>query len=131
MIRNVVIHLNNEQPLAADLYGVPNPADVGLLCVNLRLLDGKRPVFIDQIASTFFFPYLHIRFLEIPPVELQRHLAEAGDGSRVIAQTAPFDGDSSARMPAVMEAPDDAEGGDDLDLDAEIDEDFLQRVRDI
>ena len=40
------------------------------------MLDGKRPIFIDHTSSTFFFPYLHLRFLEIPPSELQRHMAE-------------------------------------------------------
>ena len=67
MIRNVVVHLNGEQPLVADLYEAPSSGDVGLRCTNLRLKNGKRPVFIDDIRSIFFFPYLHIRFLEIPP----------------------------------------------------------------
>lgn len=131
VIRSVVIHLSSEQPLLADLYGVPSPADVGLLCTNLRSLDGKRPVFIDRIDSTFFFPYLHIRFLEIPPAELQRHLAETGETPRTVAQTEPFAGDSSGRMPAVVAEAEEAAPEDELDPDEEIDEDFLQRVRDI
>ena len=78
MIRNTVLHIANEQPLLADLYGVPNAVDAGLLCTNVRMMDGKRPVFIDDIAGTFFFPYHVIRFLEIPPGEMARHLAEGG-----------------------------------------------------
>ena len=61
MIRNVILHLNNEQPLLADLFEAPSPGDVGLRCTNLRSMNGKRPVFIDDVASIFFFPYLHIR----------------------------------------------------------------------
>ena len=57
MIRNAVIHISNEQPLTADLFGLPTASDAGLLCTNLRMMDGKRPVFIDNIAATFFFPY--------------------------------------------------------------------------
>ena len=76
MIRNVVIHVSNEQPLLADLYDVPSAADVGLVCTNVRMMDGKRPIFIDHSDSTFFFPNLHIRFLEIPAVEMSRHQAE-------------------------------------------------------
>ena len=67
MIRDVILHLNNEQPLLADLYEPPSPGDVGLRCTNLRLMNGKRPVFVDDVRSIFFFPYLHIRFVEIPP----------------------------------------------------------------
>ena len=67
VIRDVILHLNNEQPLLADLYEPPSPGDVGLRCTNLRLMNGKRPVFVDDVRSIFFFPYLHIRFVEIPP----------------------------------------------------------------
>ena len=49
MIRNVILHLNNEQPLLADLYEPPSPGDVGLRCTNLRMMNGKRPVFVDEI----------------------------------------------------------------------------------
>ena len=59
---------------------MPAAADVGLVCTNVRMLDGKRPIFIDHVDSTFFFPYLHIRFLEIPAGEVQRHMAQAGAG---------------------------------------------------
>ena len=55
-----------EQPLIADLFDLPSADDVGLLCTNLRMMDGKRPIFIDQIEATFFFPYHVIRFVEIP-----------------------------------------------------------------
>ena len=66
MIRNVCIHVNNEQPLLADLFDLPVSTDAGLLCTNVRTLDGKRPVFIDTIEATFFFPYHVVRFIEIP-----------------------------------------------------------------
>ena len=66
VIRNVCIHLSNEQPLLVDLFDLPTAADAGLLCTNVRSLDGKRPIFIDSITGVFFFPYHVIRFLEIP-----------------------------------------------------------------
>ena len=106
MIRNAVIHLTGEQPLLADLYDLPKADDVGLICTNLRGLDGKRPVFVDRTDSQFFFPYLHIRFLEIPP----------GAAGEVPALAAP-------ETPAAPE----------IDLEPEpeleIDEDFLRRIR--
>jgi hypothetical protein len=135
VIRNVVVHLANEQPLLADLYGIPNPTDVGLLCTNLRMMDGKRPVFVDSITSSFFFPYHIMRFLEMPPEEVAKHQA-SGASSPTFGGRAPGDlveGDD-ARLPVVVGGPDDGAGEPDLEnleIELDIDEDFLQRVRDI
>ena len=111
MIRNVIIHIQNEQPLLADLYDMPGALDQGLLCTNLRMLDGKRPVFIDDITAVFFFPYVHVRFVEIPPRSLIGTDLEVPVEVAVLAGPAPSD-----------EATEDEE-------DLEIDEDFLRRIR--
>lgn len=108
MIRNAVIHLLNEQPVVADLLEPPAPGDVTLLCTNLRTLDGKRPIFVDRVDSTFVFPYLHIRFIEIRP-----DLSAVPEGDAGAVETSAEEG------PAV----------DDADL--EIDEDFLRRIREV
>jgi hypothetical protein len=133
VIRDVIVHVLNEQPLIADIYAVPDATDAGLLCTNLRLKDGKRPVFIDKIENTFFFPYRMIRFLEITDEALDRHRADAGQASptaRAAATAAAAEliaGGSETRLPAVVEAP----GGADTDAGEEIDEDFLRRIREI
>ena len=133
VIRNVVIHASNEQPLMADLYELPSADDAGLLCTNLRMMDGKRPVFIDQIESTFFFPYHVIRFLEIPQAAAtgaarrgRRRDPEANDEPRELPAPEP-----ESLLPIVLGASSEASGVDDADIDIEIDEEFLQRVRDI
>lgn len=133
VIRNVVIHVANEQPLLADLFGIPAATDAGLLCTNLRMLDGKRPIFIDSIAATFFFPYRVIRFLEIPPGAIGRHAEEGGDVPVAVAVSEANAG-ADQRLPVLAIGPHDPEAGDagtDGDADLDIDEDFLQRVRDI
>jgi hypothetical protein len=104
-ILDAVIHLNNEQPLKADLFSVPEAGDQGLLCTNLRTLSGKRPVFVDHVASTFFFPYQFIRFIEIHPSEERQALLSAPEGA-----------------PAADEPP---------EVDIEIDEEFLRRIREV
>jgi hypothetical protein len=131
VIRNVVIHVSNEQPLLADLYGPPDAGDVGLVCTNVRMLDGKRPIFIDSVDSTFFFPYLHVRFVEIPAAEMRRHVEAGGAAPGSSATGVAFD-DPDQRLPAVLDVPVEALAPDeDIDLDLDIDESFLQRVRDI
>jgi len=112
MIRNACIHLNGEQPLLADLFELPSTADVALRCTNLRTMNGKRPIFADDSASVFFFPMIHVRFLEIPPA------AMAGGG----------DTDLPRPMPVAMSSQLEA-GPAEEEPDLEIDEDFLRRVR--
>jgi hypothetical protein len=103
VIRNAVIHLTNEQPLLVDLYELPKAGDTVIMCTNLRTMGGKRPVFADHIESVFYFPYLHVRFLEIPPgADPSKPVAE-GKGLRVEPEP---------------------------EVELEIDEDFLKRVRD-
>jgi hypothetical protein len=106
VIKNVCIHVENEQPLLADLFDLPSSDDAGLLCTNVRTMDGKRPVFIDQTGSTFFFPYHVVRFLEIP----ERQMA----GRRVTSARRAPEG-----RPAADRLPDDValDGEDDLDED--------------
>jgi hypothetical protein len=112
VIRNAVLHLNGEQPLLADLFEAPSAGDVGVRCTNLRQMNGKRPVFVDNVASIFFFPYLHMRFVEIPPGAIS-----GGDPS--MAMMAADDED----LPAAP-APE-------VEPDLEIDEDFLRRIREV
>jgi hypothetical protein len=109
VIRNVVIHITNEQPLLADLYEMPVSTDVSLVCTNIRMMDGKKPLFIDRTNSVFMFPYQNIRFLEI--------FAEAATGPTALPQDSPADATSELDV--------------DADGDLELDEDFLRRIREV
>jgi hypothetical protein len=115
MIRDVVIHVTNEQPLLADLYEMPTSSDVSLVCTNLRMLDGKKPIFIDHADSVFVFPYLTIRFIEILAAAATS-MPETPDAARAIA----MDGPSSPPEPEPESEP-----------DLELDEDFLRRIREV
>ena len=77
-----------------------------MICTNVRGLTGKRPVWADHTESIFYFPWTQIRFLEIPQ-ERAAPPPEAPPGTAI-----------------ALRAPED-------DLDLEIDEDFLKRVRDV
>ncbi len=119
MIRDVILHVNGEQPLLADLFEAPSPGDVGLRCTNLRQMNGKRPVFVDDIASIFFFPYLHLRFVEIPPAAIS-----GGDPSMAVTT------DDEGARPQRAHAPEPA-AEPEPEADLEIDEDFLRRIREV
>jgi hypothetical protein len=133
VIRNVSLHFASDQPLLADLFDLPSASDAGLLCTNVRSLDGKRPVFIDSSKATFFFPYHVVRFLEIPERSFEPLGAVDAKGGPVHADGPgrPVDEGPQNLLPVVVGGA----GGDDADadpeVDLEIDEDFLQRIRDI
>jgi hypothetical protein len=112
MIRNAVLHLSGEQPVVVDLFELPEAVDLGVRCTNMRTLDGKRPVFIDDIKAVFFFPYEAVRFVEIP--------ARSLIGTELEVQV---DEPVAVTVPAAAETLDD----DNL----EIDEDFLRRIREV
>ena len=117
VIRNAILHIMNEQPMLADLFDEPVAVDVGLRCTNLRTMNGKRPIFVESLASVFFFPYLHVRFVEIPPASL------AGTGLEL-------DQPAGVGVGAGAGAPETAEPILD-EPDLEIDEDFLRRIREV
>ncbi len=125
VIRNVVLHVNGEQPLLADLYELPSNSDVGLRCTNLRMMNGKRPVFVDDSASVFFFAYLHIRFVEIPPAAAAAAGLEVLLPAGVVAESG-ANGSGGELIPASTGVLDES-----LDGELEIDEDFLRRIREV
>jgi hypothetical protein len=86
VIRNVVVHIANEQPILADLLMDPKPSDVALICSNLRTMGGKKPVFIDKTESTFILPLAHIRFVELPQASMaEAEASRTADGGRARA----------------------------------------------
>jgi len=132
MIRNVILHLQGEQPMKADIESLPTAADAGLLCTNLRTLEGRKPVSTEYLDSVFLLPYNIIRFIEIPraaihaagldddlplgPAELPAEAQAVPEGANVIVTPAPG---ASGRPPS---REDDLE---DLEPDAEL----LRRIR--
>lgn len=115
VIRDVVIHMSNEQPMLADIEAMPTAADACLMCTNLRYLNGKKPVWTDAIDSWFMLPIVHLRFVEVPRTSLGQ--AASGTGTGLIAL-------GSGMVDDGLD-PDDA-----LDLeDEEPDEELLRRVR--
>jgi hypothetical protein len=114
MIRNAVLHLNGEQPVVVDLFELPQAVDLGVRCTNMRTLDGKRPVFIDDIKAVFFFPYEAVRFVEIPARSLVGTELEVEIQQPVAVAAAPV------MTTETLE-----------DDNLEIDEDFLRRIREV
>jgi hypothetical protein len=134
MIRNVILHLVGELPMKADIESLPTAADAGLLCTNLRTMEGRKPISTEYLDSVFLLPYHALRFIEIPresihaggphadlPVIQAALPAEAGavsDDARVLITPPP-----TTAQPASPSA--DEEALEHLEPDAEL----LRRIR--
>ena len=89
LIRDAVLHLQNEQPLLADLFAVPTATDACVVCTNVRTLAGKRPLFVDRMDSIFMFPLEHVRFVEVPVSSAGGLMAALGAGEADDADEVP------------------------------------------
>jgi hypothetical protein len=134
MIRNVILHLHNELPMKADIESLPTAADAGLLCTNLRTMEGRKPISTEYLDSVFLMPYNIIRFIEIPreaislaglggdlpsgPAQLPAEAAGAPEGTPVIILGAPSADKAAAATPQ-------EEAFERLEPDAEL----LRRIR--
>ncbi len=107
MIRDVVLHLSGEQPLLCDVREMPDPSDGGIMCTNLRTIDGKKPIYIDHTDSWFLFPFHLIRFVELPLASVEAASVLALPAGRIVDPNAP----------------------DEEELDAQ--EELLQRIREV
>ena len=88
------------------------PTDVSLVCTNVRMLDGKKPRVHRPQRVVFFFPYLHIRFIEILPRRRDRPARPAERRRDAADAVEPAEADETRGR-------------------LELDEDFLRRIRDV
>jgi hypothetical protein len=107
MIRNVILHLHNEQPMKADIESLPTAADAGLLCTNLRTLEGRKPLSTEYLDSVFLIPYNIIRFIEIPRASIE----QAGRGTDLPIRPVQLPAEATAvgEHPSVIITPPPAE----------------------
>jgi hypothetical protein len=136
MIRDVVLHMQGDQPMVADIESLPTADDSTLVCTNLRTIERRKPLTVDHMDSVFIIPLIFIRFIEIPRAAiLAAGLGGVGGkrapalpaGAVVVAQ--PAHGDILGAP--FEEVPEDDEGPEDEDPYAELepDEELLRRIR--
>jgi len=63
----VLIHLNNEEAVLAEIDQLPAAADTLVTVKNPRRRDGKDIIYLDANASTVMFPVYRINFIEVIP----------------------------------------------------------------
>jgi hypothetical protein len=135
MIRDVVLHMQGDQPLVADIESLPTADDNTLVCTNLRTIEKRKPLTVDHVDSVFIIPLVTIRFIEIPRAAILA-AGLGGPGSRrapalppgSVVVTPPPRGEGDVPL---VEAPEPEEELEEEDpyADLEPDEELLRRIR--
>jgi hypothetical protein len=136
MLRDVVVHILNEQPLRADLVFEPASTDNVLVCRNLRTMNGRKPVMADRSDSMFMLPFAQIRFVEISQRSIEAHEAEVAESrskepdSSTYSDSTPLERLewlTDGRPPAAPQAPESASPEEREGLD----DDLMRRIREV
>jgi hypothetical protein len=65
MAIQVIVHLNNEEPFAADMEELPPPGATYVILTNPRTREGKHVQWVTAGAFRFMYPLGRISFIEI------------------------------------------------------------------
>lgn len=64
---NVLIHIQNEDPVLCEMDSLPGLADTIVLAKNPRRRDGKDLHYLEANVSVVMWPMSRINFIEIMP----------------------------------------------------------------
>jgi hypothetical protein len=65
MAVEVIIHLQNEDPVVAELELLPDPTHQFIEVTNPRRRDGRTLHYVTEGATSFIFPWTRITFVEV------------------------------------------------------------------
>jgi hypothetical protein len=63
----VILHLQGEEPVLAEMEEIPSPSDVTVRVSHPRRIDGKDLAYIAENVTTVIWPLVRINFIEILP----------------------------------------------------------------
>jgi hypothetical protein len=69
MTYTLLIHLENTDPLVAEVDDLPSPQDQVIVVSNPRQRDGKDVHYVMPEVQTVIFPWNRITFIEVMPTE--------------------------------------------------------------
>lgn len=64
---NVLIHLQNEDPVLCEIEALPSPTDTLVLAKNPRRRDGKDLHYLEANVTVVMWPVSRINFIELMP----------------------------------------------------------------
>ena len=74
MATEVLIHVQNSEPILAEIDDLPSSQDTLLKINNPRMRDGKDLHYLATNVVTVYWPVSQISFIEILPGEEEEHI---------------------------------------------------------
>lgn len=74
MAFTIQIHLQNEEPILAEVDNLPAPTDTILTAINPRLRDGKDLRFLAPNVTAIMVPLSRITYIQIMPSSTEERL---------------------------------------------------------
>jgi hypothetical protein len=71
MSYNVIIHIQNEDPIVAEMEKLPGLSDTMIAFTNPRKRDGKPIYYITEGSIAYIFPLSRIGFIEVMASEAE------------------------------------------------------------
>ena len=72
----VILHLQNEDPVLAEMDSLPDPTHQCVYIVNPRRRDGRSLHYVTEGATSFIFPWSRITFIEVMESEDDKEVVE-------------------------------------------------------
>ena len=72
----VILHLQNEDPVLAEMDSLPDPNHQCVFIVNPRRRDGRSLHYVTEGATSFIFPWSRITFIEVMQSEEDKEVVE-------------------------------------------------------
>ena len=76
MAFEVILHLMNEDPILAEMEGLPDPTHHSITVLNPRRRDGRSLHYVTEGATSFIFPLSRVSFIEIMEEEEAKEVIE-------------------------------------------------------
>jgi hypothetical protein len=76
MAFEVIVHLQNEDPILAEMDDLPDPTHQSVTFTNPRRRDGRSLHYVTDGATSFIFPWSRISFIEVMESEEEKEVVE-------------------------------------------------------
>jgi hypothetical protein len=76
MAFEVIVHLQNEDPILAEMDDLPDPTHQSVTFTNPRRRDGRSLHYVTDGATAFIFPWTRISFIEVMESEEEKEVVE-------------------------------------------------------
>jgi hypothetical protein len=74
MAHNIILHIQGEEPILAEVDEFPDPAAIMIKVNNPRRIDGKDLTYLAENVITVYYPAFRINFIEILPTREEEEI---------------------------------------------------------